>query len=89
MNEFPILRQYQREYRKLYSDARRSVPWAWVALHEEQAKQNHAQTLQRLAERGGLDPGELWAVVHRKRWREAPTPAVAEAWLADWDGTAP
>lgn len=38
----------------------RTVPLALVAPHEAQAMQNHGgQTLARLAERGGLSPGEL------------------------------
>ena len=39
------------------------MPWEFVAPHEQQALQNHKQTLARLAERGGLSPGELVAVV--------------------------
>ena len=41
-----------------------SVPWAFVAPHEEQAKHNHGnQSLERLAQRGGLAPSELVATV--------------------------
>jgi hypothetical protein len=39
------------------------VPWDFVEPHREQAKRNHAQTLERLAQRGGLSPSELVAVV--------------------------
>lgn len=40
------------------------VPWAFVAPHEAWAEKNHGgQSLARLAERGGLDPLELLAVV--------------------------
>lgn len=42
----------------------RSVPWAVVAPHEKQAKHNHDQTLQRLAQRGGLSALELYCVLH-------------------------
>ncbi len=41
----------------------RAVPWDFVAPHEAQAQSNHDQTLKRLAERGGLSPSELFAVV--------------------------
>lgn len=61
----------------------RSVPWELVAAHAKQAKLNHDQTLERLAERGGLDPRELWCVVHGKPWRERPTIEDALAWLAE------
>jgi hypothetical protein len=94
--EFPILRDRREE--RLYPDARRSVPWAWVAPHEEQARRNHGQSLDELARRGGLSPLELWMAVHGVdlgRWLYAPASertrmaAMSTAWLATWDGTAP
>jgi hypothetical protein len=63
-----------------------SVPWELVAPYEVQAKQNHDQTLERLAERGGLAPNELWCVVKGLPWRvvrEVPE-ASALAWLKGW-----
>jgi hypothetical protein len=45
------------------------VPWAMVAPHEPQARDNHGQTLQRLAERGGLSWAELLCVLESRRWR--------------------
>lgn len=82
---FPILRD-----RRAPTDARRSVPWAWVALHEAQARRNHDQSLERLAERGGLSPAELLCVVHGKSLREIMRGTItaehAERWLASWDG---
>ena len=39
-----------------------SVPWALVEPYREQATRNHGQTLERLAERGGLDWMELFAL---------------------------
>lgn len=46
------------------------VPWSFVAPHEGQALRNHDQTLERLAQRGGLGAEELVAVVRGERWRE-------------------
>lgn len=40
-----------------------SVPWAFVEPHAEQAVENHDQTLERLAARGGLSPSEMVAVI--------------------------
>jgi alkanesulfonate monooxygenase SsuD/methylene tetrahydromethanopterin reductase-like flavin-dependent oxidoreductase (luciferase family) len=57
------------------------VPWALVEPHERQARANHYQTLARLAERGGLDPCELWAVVHDMAWEKAPPISECVAWL--------
>lgn len=57
---------------------RSSIPWAMIADHEHQAKLNHQQTLQRLAERGGLSANEAvcvlsdlpWEPIHHTRARE-------------------
>ncbi len=50
----------------------KEIPWALIAPHEQQAKTNHQQTIQRLSERGGLHPLEAVAVIqdtdYRKRW---------------------
>jgi hypothetical protein len=45
------------------------VPWAMLAPHEAQAQRNHSQTLRRLAERGGLGPDEMLAVLDDRPWR--------------------
>ena len=52
---FPILKgQYLK-----------AVPWDFMAPHAVQAKDNHDQTLERLAERGGLSPHEALCVIRR------------------------
>ncbi len=38
-------------------------------LNEQQAQTNHGQTLQRLAERGGLSLCEALALIEKRRWR--------------------
>lgn len=57
---FPILGQSE------------SVPWSIVEPHREAAMGNHHQTLERLAERGGLSWCELAAVLGDRRWRPLP-----------------
>jgi len=57
------------------------LPWSTVESHEEQAMSNHSQTLACLADRGGLSPCELFAVLHDRRWQRAPLP---ENELAEW-----
>jgi hypothetical protein len=47
----------------------RSVPWGVLASHERQAVQNHSQSLERLAERGGLDLVEMVCVLTDVPWR--------------------
>lgn len=46
-----------------------SIPWEAIAPYEGQAKQNHGgQSLERLAERGGLSPTEAYLVMHGCAW---------------------
>lgn len=69
---FPVLWPYRREdiaeLERL--GCQRSVPWALLSPHEQQAKWNHGgQSLQTLASRGGLDATEMLAVLEDRRWR--------------------
>jgi len=66
---FPVLRYigFTREERVLL-ETLTDVPWEFVAEHERQALSNHSQTVNRLAERGGLSLWELWCVVHDCAW---------------------
>jgi lambda repressor-like predicted transcriptional regulator len=50
-----------------------NVPWEIVEPHREQAMRNHYQTLERLAERGGLSVDELAAVLEDRDWRKMET----------------
>lgn len=45
------------------------IDWQLVQDHGKQARDNHSQTVQRLAERGGLSWCELYAVLHNQRWQ--------------------
>lgn len=51
------------------ADAPMSIPWSLVAPHRAQAQINHSQTLESLAERGGLAPCELLAVLEDRPHR--------------------
>ena len=54
MKEFPIMTNKGKEY----------IPYNVIKPHEEQALKNHCdQTLDRLAERGGLSWAEAYAVL--------------------------
>jgi hypothetical protein len=46
-----------------------SIPWWLIAPHEAQAKKNHDQTLERLAQRGGLSCYEAVHVLRDEHWR--------------------
>lgn len=61
--QFPILSQYRHE-------GVASIPWSIMAPHERQAQANHDQSLERLAERGGLSPCEAVAILEDRPWRQ-------------------
>jgi hypothetical protein len=48
-----------------------TVPFAM--LNEDWAQRNHGQSLQRLAERGGLGPDEAIAIIGKRQWEFIPT----------------
>jgi hypothetical protein len=66
--EFPVLyhkpiRETDIEFRL---DVPRYVPWEIFIGHERQVDRNHDQTLERLAERGGLHPTEMACILEDK-----------------------
>lgn len=81
--EFPVLMSYQE--RKAHPECPRSIPWDRIAPHEAQAKHNHDQTLERLAQRGGLGPGEIRCAVEGVRLRTRTYDEGRDtAWLIAW-----
>jgi hypothetical protein len=64
-----------------------SFPRELLKGHEEQAQHNHSQTLERLAERGGLSPKELWCVVHDTDFYGPLGRTMTEAKAIEWLGT--
>lgn len=47
------------------------IPFAMIEPHEAQAKRNHGQTLERLAQRGGLAASEALDIIEGRRWGSA------------------
>jgi hypothetical protein len=47
-----------------------AIPWGLIAPHARQAWENHTQTLERLAQRGGLSRCEAVAVLENRPWRK-------------------
>lgn len=45
-----------------------ALPWSLLAPHERQAQANHGQSLERLAQRGGLGLCEAVAILEDRRW---------------------
>jgi hypothetical protein len=44
------------------------IPWTLIERHERQARENHYQSLDGLARRGGLSLIELYAVLNDRRY---------------------
>lgn len=84
---FPVITGQSRVSREVRATWPRSVPWAFVETFRERAESNHAQTLERLAERGGLAPDEMWLAAHDQplsRFRqnvEPPSEQACGEWL--------
>lgn len=72
-NAFPVLAYDE------YPGAPSSVPWGLLDPHEHQARLNHSQSLKRLAERGGLAPDEMVAILTGRPWRDVRKIGKVEA----------
>jgi len=69
--------------RELVDKCPASVPWSFVEGHEGQAQINHYQTLERLAQRGGLSPAEMYYVTHDQQWPYTE-PHISEKVAVEW-----
>ena len=67
---FPVL--YSHRAREALAAAPMTVPWSLLTGREERAQLNHGQSLERLAERGGLDPSEMLAIIENRKWTLMP-----------------
>lgn len=59
---FPVLQSYR------YTGEKEYVPWKFLEPHENQAYENHGQSFEQLARRGGLSWRELYAVITDKEF---------------------
>jgi hypothetical protein len=77
---FPVLVDCggTREELALLKQCPRRIPWSIIASHEAQAIRNHGQDLAKLANRGGLHPVELYAVLHDRKWERMPLREAVE-----------
>jgi hypothetical protein len=60
-----------------------SVPWSVIEPHRAQALANHYQSLERLADRGGLSLREMWAVLNDRAWSNAVEEMLIEDVICD------
>lgn len=56
--QFPVIGTNPQEY----------IPWGILAPHKKRVLQNHTQTLEQLAKRGGLEWHEIIAILEDKPW---------------------
>lgn len=54
------------------------IPWLSIAPYDAKAYVHHGQSLDRLAERGGLSPQETWTVMNGGSSHLAPREAISE-----------
>lgn len=64
--KFPILKENKNEPKEY-------IAWDIVEPHEHQAYINHGQTLEQLAERGGLSWYEMYCLLLDQKFDEIPT----------------
>lgn len=50
----------------------KSIPWPAIGRFDEQARKNFGQSLEVLAERGGISPGEANAIIEGRPWERMP-----------------
>lgn len=71
---FPVMNKVNGGYGEVLKDCPSAIPWGLLGPSEErQAQHNHSQTLKRLAERGGLSPRELYAVLRHEDFSYSST----------------
>lgn len=62
----------------------KSIPMRLLVPFERQAVRNHSQSLQRLAERGGMDSTEILGMVRGLSWSQLKVRPDDEAELIKW-----
>lgn len=81
MRRFPILSTDRRKCGLEW------IPWDMLSPHAAQATRNHGQTLERLAQRGGLGVSEAIAILQDQPWQHIPLDVAAaqlRLWIGQW-----
>lgn len=85
---FPVNGSQSRLPREVRAAWPRSIPWSIVESWRAAAERNHGQTLERLAERGGLAPNELYLAAHgldlREYLRRRTLGQLSDAECGEW-----
>ncbi len=61
---FPVITGQSRVPREIRVRWPRDVPWTFIEKFRAQIESNHDQKLERIAQRGGLAPEEIWLAAH-------------------------
>jgi hypothetical protein len=61
---FPVQYHYKKRNQAV---APKGVPWEWIEQFRTRIERNHYQTLERLAQRSGLSPQEIWCGANDRR----------------------
>lgn len=61
---FPVITDQSKVPREIRATWPQSVPWTYAERFRKRAHQNHDQSLEELARRGGLAPYEIWCALH-------------------------
>jgi len=62
MDKFPVLRPFS--HTRKGENCPKWIDWAKIAPFERQVIRNHSQSLEKLAQRGGLSPTEIYAAMN-------------------------
>lgn len=68
INKWILTGKIDKPYPVLGSRPKEYVPYGVLVPHEKQALENHAQSLERLAERGGLGWSEMLAILEDRKF---------------------
>lgn len=63
---------FDHVFRNRYSDLPKTIPLKLLEPFRENIKNRHGQTLERLNERGGMSPGEIYMGINNIHLKDAP-----------------
>lgn len=67
-----------REYMPILQHPDFRLPWSLIESHRQQALENHGQSLEKLADRGGLSFSEVAAIMENRKWSKIVWPVGHE-----------
>lgn len=74
-----VVRNEGRQFPITHCGDFHSIPWAAIGRFDEQARKNCGQSLEQLAARGGVSPGDANAIIEGRPWERMPYSEEREA----------